>query len=252
MPYLTDTDLATILAALRFYQQGGQGDPANRSDDIHDIATNGGEVMSSLDDAGIDDLCERINAQEPAQIHTKDYRELATVHLGLRLVQRLVADQPSIVLIDDSGTPSVAATEAILELVELHGHLEVPEIDFLYERLATGKVNHGLGCPVSLLRDFDRRFGDAVEQDVEINGPDAVDWISEASPAIRRKLQQLNIPPSHFPAAPSVHCVLAEFDARFGDLVEDDQEIDASDAIDWISEFAPRARVILEAAVWPK
>lgn len=252
MPHLTDADLATILAALRFYQQAGQGDPDNRSDDIHEIATNGGEVMSSLDADGIDDLCERINAQEPAQIHTRDYRELATVHLGLRLVQRLVADQPSLILVDESGTPSTAATEAILELVELNGHLEVPEIDFLYERLATGQVNQGLGCPVSLLRNFDMRFGDAVDQDTEINGPDAVDWISEASPAIRLKLRQLSIPASHFPAAPSVHCMLAEFDARFGDLVEDDQEIDASDAVEWISEFAPRARVILEAAVWPK
>jgi len=50
---------ATILAALRFYQEKGQGDPCNRSDYIHDLATNGGDVLSSLDDEGIDDLCMR-------------------------------------------------------------------------------------------------------------------------------------------------------------------------------------------------
>lgn len=59
-PRLTFEELSTILAALRFYQENGQGDPANRSDDIHDIATDGGEI-TSLDDAGIDVLCERIN-----------------------------------------------------------------------------------------------------------------------------------------------------------------------------------------------
>lgn len=56
------TKVATILAALRFYQENGQGDPDNRSDAIHDIATGGeDEIMSSLDDAGIDELCEEIN-----------------------------------------------------------------------------------------------------------------------------------------------------------------------------------------------
>lgn len=58
---LNDAQHATVLAALRFYQQKGMGDPFNRSDDIHELATNGGEVFSSLDDAGIDELCESIN-----------------------------------------------------------------------------------------------------------------------------------------------------------------------------------------------
>jgi len=59
-----DAEHATILAALRFYQQAGMGEPDNRSDEIHDIATNGGEVMASLDDAGIDALVERINFRD--------------------------------------------------------------------------------------------------------------------------------------------------------------------------------------------
>ena len=53
-------DRHTILAALRFYQERGQGDPANRSDAIHEIATNSGDAVS-LDAAGIDRLCEYIN-----------------------------------------------------------------------------------------------------------------------------------------------------------------------------------------------
>lgn len=57
---LTSQDRNTILAALRYYQANGQGDPANRSSDIQDIATNGDKDIS-MDDEGIDDLCERIN-----------------------------------------------------------------------------------------------------------------------------------------------------------------------------------------------
>jgi hypothetical protein len=53
---------ATILAALRYYQQSGLSDPDNRSDEIHDIATGGGNIVSSLDDEAIDELCDRINA----------------------------------------------------------------------------------------------------------------------------------------------------------------------------------------------
>lgn len=54
---------ATILAALRYYQQQGQGDPSNRSDEIHDIATDVGNQIS-LDEEGIDVLCEKVNFGE--------------------------------------------------------------------------------------------------------------------------------------------------------------------------------------------
>ncbi len=57
---ITDQELNTILAALRYYQANGQGDPANREQGIHDIATNFDEQIS-LDAAGIDELCEDIN-----------------------------------------------------------------------------------------------------------------------------------------------------------------------------------------------
>ena len=56
-----DAEFATILAALRYYQSRGLGDPMNRPIDIHHIATNSGEVMSSLDDEWIDELCEAMN-----------------------------------------------------------------------------------------------------------------------------------------------------------------------------------------------
>ena len=51
---------STIMAALRYYQEKGMGNPDNRSDWIHDLSTNGGDV-TSLDDEGIDKLCEGIN-----------------------------------------------------------------------------------------------------------------------------------------------------------------------------------------------
>jgi hypothetical protein len=57
---LSEQDLATILAALRFYQEHGQGEPANRSDAIHHLATNCDQLIS-LDEAGNDELCERLN-----------------------------------------------------------------------------------------------------------------------------------------------------------------------------------------------
>lgn len=57
-----DDEHATILAALRYYVANGQGDPDNRSNEIHDLATNGGDV-TSLDADSIDSLCERINCE---------------------------------------------------------------------------------------------------------------------------------------------------------------------------------------------
>lgn len=53
-------DRNTILAALRTYQAAGFGEPCNRPLPIHDIATNM-DCEISMDDAGIDDLCERLN-----------------------------------------------------------------------------------------------------------------------------------------------------------------------------------------------
>lgn len=51
---------ATIIAALRYYQQQGMGDPFNRSEDIHELATNG-DLVQSLDEGDIDVLVEELN-----------------------------------------------------------------------------------------------------------------------------------------------------------------------------------------------
>lgn len=52
-------DKATIRAALRFYQKEGMGDPVNRADDIHDLATDNDNVISH-DSGGIDVLIKKI------------------------------------------------------------------------------------------------------------------------------------------------------------------------------------------------
>lgn len=56
----TDQELSTILAALRYYHHEGMGDPENRPDWLHKIATNN-EWETSMSAEEIDDLCERFN-----------------------------------------------------------------------------------------------------------------------------------------------------------------------------------------------
>lgn len=58
---IESADLNTILAALRYYQESGMGEAGNRSDAIHDIATDNGND-TSLDNEGIDALCEALNS----------------------------------------------------------------------------------------------------------------------------------------------------------------------------------------------
>ncbi len=55
---LNDQQHATVIAALRFYQEQGQT-KGWRSRDIDDIATNGGSV-GALEDAGVDALIEHL------------------------------------------------------------------------------------------------------------------------------------------------------------------------------------------------
>ncbi|CAN0593721.1 unnamed protein product, partial [Ectocarpus sp. 12 AP-2014] len=55
-----DDELNTILTALRFYQEAGMCDPANRTDFIQAIACQTDDDMS-LNETGIDEFCERIN-----------------------------------------------------------------------------------------------------------------------------------------------------------------------------------------------
>jgi hypothetical protein len=57
---ITSQELATILAALRYYQEENMGEPDYRSDRIHAIATDD-DTETSLDADGIDDLCMKLN-----------------------------------------------------------------------------------------------------------------------------------------------------------------------------------------------
>lgn len=58
-----DEDLHTIIAALRFWQRSGMAEPCNRDDEMHELATNGGEV-TSLCDEDIDRLVMAINIEQ--------------------------------------------------------------------------------------------------------------------------------------------------------------------------------------------
>lgn len=57
---VSSQELSTILAALRYYQEENQGEPEERSDRIHAIATDD-DNETSMNTDGIDALCERIN-----------------------------------------------------------------------------------------------------------------------------------------------------------------------------------------------
>ena len=63
---MTDREHATVLAALRYYQQQGLADDRGRRPvAIHAIATDGGAAgdRASPDGDGIDALCERLNTR---------------------------------------------------------------------------------------------------------------------------------------------------------------------------------------------
>jgi hypothetical protein len=68
---LNEQEQATVLAALRYYQMQGLGDPANRPDAIHEIATGVNDTIVSLDDKGINALCERLNMEDVERIDEK-------------------------------------------------------------------------------------------------------------------------------------------------------------------------------------
>lgn len=104
-------DVATILAALRFYQASGMGDPAMRSDAIHDIATDGGKV-TSMDAAGIDDLCDRINT--PDLIQGAAPEMLAALKSAERMLKHYVGEPPESDPVDAARRPVLhAAWESI-------------------------------------------------------------------------------------------------------------------------------------------
>ena len=60
---VSNQDFNTIIAALAFYREHEQGEPANRTDEIHELACGEARGMDediSLDDDGIRELIERL------------------------------------------------------------------------------------------------------------------------------------------------------------------------------------------------
>jgi hypothetical protein len=60
MVELTPEEKATILAALRIYEVAGYGNPSRRSGWLHEIATDGGRLVS-LDSEEINKLYDRLS-----------------------------------------------------------------------------------------------------------------------------------------------------------------------------------------------
>ena len=60
---LTPEQTATVLAALRYYQEHDQGNPDSRTDAIHEIATDSGTLVS-LDGEAIDQVCTTIKGAD--------------------------------------------------------------------------------------------------------------------------------------------------------------------------------------------
>lgn len=171
--------------------------------------------------------------------------ERAVILAGLRLVQRMIADRPELVLTDDTGTPSRAAADAIAQLLEPAGQMHPNDIDSLYERVATGGGCQGDGFPVGLVYDLVAEFGDAVAAEEPVSRPAATSWIAGVAPRVRSALQALCIPSTAIPAAPSMHGLMAELDAQFGDRVEAGEPLDEDEAADWIAAAVPRADSLL-------
>jgi|SRR5471030_132893 len=78
-----DEELHTIIAALRFWQEKGMCEPLNRSDQFHELATNGGE-QTSLCSEDIDVLIDEINVSDGNQSSSRkkgEYRVDWTVDI---------------------------------------------------------------------------------------------------------------------------------------------------------------------------
>lgn len=98
MSRLDKTQLATILAALRFYRDAGMGDPANRSDEIHDIATDHPSITASLDYDGIEELEEQLreeldsDSEVPQNIHAMVADDDGDTSVVLRATRQLAIE----------------------------------------------------------------------------------------------------------------------------------------------------------------
>ena len=68
---LDDQETATVLAALAHYLATGQGEPSNRTDAVHCLATASDDVVS-LDSEGVEALAVRVLAHDPEHDPNED------------------------------------------------------------------------------------------------------------------------------------------------------------------------------------
>lgn len=168
---------------------------------------------------------------------------------GIRLLQMFSATPAQLVLTDAGGTPSGVASDAIVDVMEMYGPPSIQRLDDLYVVIATrGQVAPGNTC-IELLSAVDAQFGEDVENDAPINGPDAVDWLMVFTPRVRAALHDIGVPAADVAPAPSVQGLLAELLGAFERAIEFDLPVNAADAVDWISQFVPRARIVLREAL---
>lgn len=176
---LAPDQLATVLAALRYYQQQGLGDPTLRPLAIHDIASNYDQIVS-LDAQGIDELCEALNtaATPPAFEADAFIRTIAGMRLddeyydsdGCRLEDEAAAEaagiQPFEMSIDDAFSNLhviISDARRIAAMVpSLCDDLHSPDLAFLipaivaaYEsvRQEAAQAHQQSGVPIAVCYD---------------------------------------------------------------------------------------------------
>lgn len=111
-------------------------------------------------------------------------RELATILAGLSLRDADLSGTTGEPIHATSGDVDDLATAA-----DTFDALDVEELDELIERLSALEAdNFPPESPVALLKAFAATFGRAVDDDEEIAGGDAVDWLTEFLPRVTRTL----------------------------------------------------------------
>lgn len=94
--HVNDDERNTILAALRYYQHCGMGEPDNRPDWLHDIACPDPGNCTSLDETGIGELCERINTADTSSL-------LLACYVALDSLQQLADSAGDVPKFNDGG-----------------------------------------------------------------------------------------------------------------------------------------------------
>lgn len=80
---LDGQEIATLLAALTHYVRTGQGEPDNRTEEIHLLATGIDDSVISLDDVGIEDLLVKIKSQVAASEAPQRFGETDAVRADI-------------------------------------------------------------------------------------------------------------------------------------------------------------------------